>query len=130
MVEIEGFDGIISARVAFFRLELARMSTDGLKRKCLFLNLCLVFCSELRFSLLFGEWKGSQRSHRHSSSSVSLWRQFDFIDDDLKYVGGEVHMPYLDRDKVSVLELRGFLADHVNLKKTRFSFTGCSQDQI
>jgi len=41
-----------------------------------------------------------------------------------------VHMPYLDGDKVSVSELRGFLADHVNLKKTRFSFTGCSQDQI
>jgi len=44
-----------------------------------------------------------------------LGGQFDYDGYGLNYVGGAVAMSYLDRDKVSLLESRGFLADHVTL---------------
>ena len=44
-----------------------------------------------------------------------LGGQFDYDEYGLNYVGGAVAMSYLDRDKVSLPELRGFLADHVTL---------------
>ncbi|CAN6165856.1 unnamed protein product [Urochloa humidicola] len=40
---------------------------------------------------------------------------FDYVENDVNYVGGGVEMSYLERDKVSLPELRGFLADHVDL---------------
>ena len=44
-----------------------------------------------------------------------LGGQFDYDGYGLNYVGGAVAMSYLDRYKVSLSELRGFLADHVTL---------------
>ena len=40
---------------------------------------------------------------------------FDFDGNVVHYVGGGVEMSHIERDKLSLSELRGFLADHVAL---------------
>lgn len=42
---------------------------------------------------------------------------FDYDGHDLHYIGGRVEMSYIERDKVSLPELTGFLANHVALTK-------------
>jgi hypothetical protein len=44
-----------------------------------------------------------------------LGGQFDFDGHDLHYIGGRVEMPHIERDKLSLPELRGHLGDHVVL---------------
>ena len=94
------------------------MSDDeNVERKCLFLNLYSEFFSFLTTARgMDGE--GDPRDPTEILPvRFHCGGQFDFVDDDLKYVGGGVYMSYLDRDKLSVPELRGFLGDHVDLSK-------------
>jgi len=90
---------------------------ENLKRKCLFLNLY----SELLSFLTTARGMDGEGDPRDPADILPVrfhcGGQFDFVDDDLKYVGGGVYMSYLDRDKLYVPELRGFLGDHVDLSE-------------
>lgn len=44
-----------------------------------------------------------------------LGGQFDFDGDSVNYVGGRVEMSHIERDKLSLPELKGHLADHIAL---------------